>query len=148
MKKLLITGITIVLFSGISFGQSQSEYASNLKRMFEVSGTEDTYKVAIRQMIELYKEQYTEVDKETWKDFEKEFMTVTIEDLTNMLVPVYEKYLTISDLQELISFYESPVGKKFSSSTPMIMQESMEVGAELGAKIGERFSKKMKEKGY
>ena len=65
-----------------------------------------------------------------------------------MLVPVYLKYMTKEDLEEMIKFYQTPVGSKFAKSTPLIMQESMQVGQKWGMKIGEDFKKKMKEKGY
>ena len=58
------------------------------------------------------------------------------------------KYMTKEDLEDLIKFYQSPIGKKFAKNTPMIVQESMQIGQEWGMKIGEDFAKKMKKKGY
>jgi uncharacterized protein len=65
-----------------------------------------------------------------------------------MLVPVYSKYLTKEDLEEMIKFYETPVGKKFAENTPKIMRESMQIGQEWGMRIGEKFEKKIRERGY
>jgi hypothetical protein len=65
-----------------------------------------------------------------------------------MIAPVYFKYLTVDDLQKLNEFYETPVGKKFANSLPMITQGSMQVGQEWGAKIGRAFEEKLKAKGY
>ena len=56
--------------------------------------------------------------------------------------------MTKSDLEELIIFYRTPVGKKFAQSSPMLVQESMQVGQEWGMKIGQDFSERMKERGY
>lgn len=81
-------------------------------------------------------------------EFEEEFAKTSIDDLTEMLVPVYKKYMTKEDLKELIEFYETPVGRKFAEYTPIIMQESMQIGQQWGLKIGQDFERKMMERGY
>lgn len=45
--------------------------------------------------------------------------------------PLYDRHFTASDLESVLQFYESPVGKKFVSSTPVIMQESVSLFNEL-----------------
>lgn len=39
--------------------------------------------------------------------------------------PVYDKYFSASDLEAIIQFYESPAGKKYVSTTSILMQESL-----------------------
>ncbi len=148
MKKVLTVFSFLVLICGSSFGQVNKEYSKVLKKMFEVSGTEESYQVGITQMFTMFKQQYSSVESDVWDDLEKEFSKTSLNDLTEMLVPVYSKYLTLEDLQELIRFAETPVGKKFAKNTPLIMQESMQIGQQWGMKIGQDFEKKMKEKGY
>jgi hypothetical protein len=148
MRKIILF-LTITLFSvAILSGQVDNDYKATLKKMFEVSGTEDSYKTAITQMIGMFKEQYTDVSAELWTDLEKEFLKTSLNDLVDMLVPVYNKYLTQSDLEEMIKFYQTPAGKKFAKSTPLIMQESMEIGQQWGTKIGQEFDRKIREKKY
>lgn len=148
----MIKALTVLFFSALisfsTFGQANKEYHKTLYKMFEVSGTEQSYKAAIKQMFSSFKEQYWSIEEETWEELEAEFSKTSIEDLTEMLVPVYIKYLTVEDLKEVIKFFESPVGKKFASKTPFIMQESMQIGQEWGKKIGEDFSEKMRKRGY
>lgn len=148
MTKILSIIVFIVLFSTTVFGQAEKEYGKALKRMFEVSGTEKSYDAVIKQMFTIFKQQYPDVKMEVWNDLEKEFAKTSIDDLTKMLVPVYSKYMTKEDLKELIKFYQTDVGKKFAKNTPLIMQESMQIGQQWGMKIGQDFEKKMKEKGY
>lgn len=42
------------------------------------------------------------------------------------VVAVYQKYLTRSDLEQLLAFYRSPVGQKVLDLMPVMMQESMQ----------------------
>lgn len=142
---LLSLCILIPLFA---FSQAPgSKYKSTLKRMFEVSGSEEAYKSAIRQMFVMFK-QNQNVPAELWDGLEKEFMLTSMNDLVDLLTPVYQKHLTQSDLESIIAFYESPAGARFASKTPFIMEESMQVGQQWGQKVAADFEKKLKEKGY
>ncbi len=148
MKKIICTLFLALAFSVSSFAQVDKEYKSSLKKLFEVSGTEEAYKAAIKQMIVMFKAQKTEVPATIWDEFEQEFLKTSLDELVEMLAPVYKKYMTKEDLGQIIQFYDSPVGKKYAQSTPLITQESMEVGQAWGAKIGESFAEKLKKKGY
>jgi uncharacterized protein len=41
-----------------------------------------------------------------------------------MMMPSYNKHFTVSELKDLITFYNSPTGKKFIEATPEILSES------------------------
>jgi hypothetical protein len=49
-----------------------------------------------------------------------------LDDVMNELVPVYDQYFTAQDLQELIAFYESPLGQKVLKTAPLILKDSMD----------------------
>ncbi len=148
MKKTIVILFVFLIFTSISFAQEDAEYNGVLKTMFEVSGTEGSYTAAIKQMFVMYKNKYPNVDATVWNELESDFLKTSLDDLVTMLAPVYNKYMTKEDLKELITFYKTPVGQKFAKNTPLILQESMQVGQEWGMKIGQEFDKKMKEKGY
>ena len=148
MTKRILTFSLLVFLSVTSFSQEDKQYTKTLTKMFEVSGTEESYQAAIKQMFTIFKQQYPNVEVEIWTDLEKEYSKTSLNELTKMLVPVYSKYMTLEDLNELIKFYNTPTGKKYAKSTPLIMQESMQVGQQWGMKIGQDFEKKMKDIGY
>jgi hypothetical protein len=41
------------------------------------------------------------------------------------LIPIYQRHFTKSDVDALIAFYESPVGKKFLREQPRVTEESL-----------------------
>ena len=45
--------------------------------------------------------------------------------IDELYYPVYERHFNTSEFREIIAFYESPVGKKFVSLAPNLMQESV-----------------------
>ena len=73
---------------------------------------------------------------------------VNANELVELVIPIYGKYLTHNDVKQLIRFYKRPVGKKLIEVQPMIMQESMMIGQEWGLKIAEKVVKSLKDKGY
>ena len=68
--------------------------------------------------------------------FEKEFdMTKAIDDL---MIPIYDKHFTDSEIRDLVTFYRSPVGQKVITSMPELMMETMTGFMEkLGPKLRE-----------
>ncbi len=128
--------------------QDNASYKQTLKKMMEVSGSMNTYKSVVNQMITMFKEQQPKVPTALWEEMGLEMNKVAVDDLIDMTMPVYQKHLTESDLHALIAFYETPAGKKFAEKTPVITQECMQVGQVWGKKIGESVMQKLKAKGY
>lgn len=146
MKKI---ALLLMVFSFThTIAQTPATYKQSLKEMLELAGTEATFNVAIKQMFVMFKEQKSNVPSEVWESFESEFSNTSMDELVEMLVPVYQRHLTEADLQAMIAFYKTPVGKKYAEKTPLIMQESMQVGQQWGMRIGTLFQEKLKEKGY
>jgi hypothetical protein len=65
--------------------------------------------------------------------------------MTDLLVPIYARYLTKSDVEELIAFYKSPLGKKLAAVTPGISFESSRVGQQWAASIAPGLQLKLRE---
>jgi len=78
-----------------------------------------------------------------WVEFSK---GVKVEDLENLIVPIYAKHFEQGELEELIRFNKTPVGQKLIAKMPMIMQESMTAGMEWGRKLGEDAMKRYQER--
>jgi len=148
MRKLLLTFSLAVLFITATQAQTNDAYSKELKKMFELSGSEETYKAVITQMMGMIKMQYSQVPAAVMNELEKEFLNTSMSDLAVELTPVYKKHLSLEDLKGLIAFYETPLGKKYAKKTPAIMQESMAVGQKWGMSIGTKFAETLKAKGY
>ena len=64
-----------------------------------------------------------------WTDFSER---IEAGDLIEMVVPIYAKHFELAEIEEVIRFNKTPVGKKFVRVMPDIMQESMAAGMEWG----------------
>lgn len=146
MKKFLFIALITFCSTNLCFSQTNDEYRNAISRMMVVSGSQTTFKTVITQTINMMKQQKSEIPQEFWDKFSEEMLNTSITDLTDMLVPIYKKHLTLAEVNQLIAFYESPVGKKFAEKIPLITQESMAVGREWGLKLGQKIVEKLKEK--
>ena len=59
---------------------------------------------------------------------------VPLDEMIEAMVPIYQRHLTKSDLEEIIRFYSSPVGQKLLNKQPVMVQEGMEAGMEIQKK--------------
>ncbi len=57
------------------------------------------------------------------------FRSMPLDDLMQAMLPAYQHHFTHDELQELIRFYQSPVGRKMVSESPEIMSEYMQNAA-------------------
>lgn len=146
--KISILTLLLAFVTTFSFSQENKSYKSSLTKLIQVSGSEAAYKGAINQMISMFKQQQSNVPQEFWNEFTIEVNKNAINQLVNLVLPIYQKHLTEADLLSVIAFYETPAGKKFAEKTPLITQESMVAGQEWGKQIGQKVVDKLKEKGY
>ena len=76
-------------------------------------------------------------------------VTVTIneelddESLQLLIYPIYAKYLTLEELQGLIVFNNSSVGRKANQVMPQLMQESLEAAQQWSQMVGPKISKRV-----
>jgi uncharacterized protein len=56
--------------------------------------------------------------------------------VVELAVPIYDKYFSDAELRELLTFYETPIGKKTITVMPQLMTELMTSSQQLGQQLG------------
>ena len=133
-----------ILYNANADPKSPSKH-EDLKELMELTGAGQLGIQVMEQMIGSFKQGNTGIPDKFWDEFMSE---VNVNELVELVIPIYGKYLTRNDVKQLIKFYKTPVGEKLIEVQPMIMQESMMIGQEWGQKIAEKVIKSLKEKGY
>jgi hypothetical protein len=54
--------------------------------------------------------------------------------VTDAMVPIYARAFSMEDIQGLVQFYESPLGRRVVKALPDVMQDSQNAGAEIDRK--------------
>lgn len=146
MKKLLsLLACTLLLATAPGLAQTTEDeiYSKAFAKMLEVSGAQANFEAATKQMLAMFQTQMGEEAEEFLESFEAEMMAAGIAALIPMLEPVYKKHLTLGDLEALIQFYSTPVGVKYAQASPLITQESMQVGQQWGMEMGQKIIEEM-----
>ena len=161
--KAIILALGMLLFSlAGAYGDDNTQSVTStkneeIKRLLELTGAKSnaiqSMNMMCDQLLPSLKKAYSNVPERFWDDFMAEFKAeANIDELIDMIIPIYDKFYTEDDIKELIKFYDSPIGKKVISNMPQIMKESMLAGQEWGRKLGEEIGKKVekriKEQGY
>lgn len=139
--------LLILLFCSISFvASSQSTSKQNkVRELLIVTKTDVLALQTMDQMIKVFQNSYAAVDTKFWEEFKKE---IDNNRLIDLMIPIYEKHYTEEEIQELINFYNTPIGKKTIENLPKITQESMEVGQQWGLELAQKVQAKLKQDGH
>ena len=74
------------------------------------------------------KQMMPRVPEKYWTQYRR---LITVDELRNRLVYVYDKHYTSEELTDLLKFYDTPLGKKMSGVALPILKDSMDVAQEL-----------------
>jgi hypothetical protein len=122
---------------------------AEIRRLLQLMGSGKAGAQMMDQMFGTMKRTARQVPEEVWRDliqeFKNEFSPETIIELN---VPIYDKYYSLAEIEQLIAFYESPIGRKVTTVLPMLIQDSYAAGVRKGQEILQKMIERLKSKGY
>jgi len=114
-----------------------------IHKLFEIQGTRKAMEQVISGMSENMKPTLAKMlppgdyqEKLISLFFEKFQSKLKVDDLVALSIPVYDKYFSKEDVDGLIQFYQTPVGKKVLSVLPQVLIESQTSAMHMGEEIG------------
>ena len=148
-KGLFLTAVSmIMLFATVTSVYAQSdnnkEYRATLEKMMNLSGGLEVSKTMVPQMVSMMKQASPGTADAFWDDFAAKWKTKFADRMVDLYVPIYQKYLTIDDLKDLIAFYETPIGKKLAEATPKMTVEGMQLGQKIGMEMATELQNELK----
>ncbi|GIU51892.1 hypothetical protein TUM4438_43060 [Shewanella sairae] len=132
MKLAFLPLVALITFSNVTFAEQAS--AESVKKLMQKTGAGELGIQAMKQMLPALKNIIPDAPESFWTDYMAEFNP---EDLVEMTVPIYQKYLTEEEVQALNAFYDTPAGKKLIKVQPSIIQESMMAGQQWGQAVAQ-----------
>lgn len=134
--KNFITSLACCLVSFSTLNAQEAltqEMRDALLKLVEVNGELAGLKSAPAQLIAALKPIAPTLPDEFWVKAAKK---MDVDGLMEELLPVYAKHYTLSEVKDLIAFYETPTGKKFSVHQQLTTQEGFTIGQAWGVKAG------------
>ena len=159
MKKTLTLALLLLLavcsFPAVNFAADAPAAApaasgdpakiADIRKLISLTGGDKVGEQMIDQMIKSFSAYNPNIPAEFWADFKKD---VDTNKITEMNIPVYDKYLSADEIKETIKFYQSAVGKKLIEVLPKILEETYTAGEQWGYEVGTKLQNKLIEKGY
>ena len=142
MKKGLLFLAAFVLLTFGARAQS-AEFKASVRKLMAVSGSDATLKMIPEQILSMIEQQAPALPESVKAEIQAMFSEEALLSLMDRMVPIYAKYYTQQDMDDLIAFYDTPLGKKLSTVQPQITLESMSVAQQWAAEIGQKVASKI-----
>ncbi len=125
MKKLFL--FLIVALVSLTVKAQTSDYENDIMKFLEVNGSSESYDMIYDQLVTQYKMMKPDVPQDFWDSAKKDVFDKEIESLNKQLIPIYQKYFTHDDIKQLIEFYTSGIGKKLTSGSLKVAEETTQI---------------------
>ncbi|MBD0778117.1 DUF2059 domain-containing protein [Maribacter sp. ANRC-HE7] len=95
----------------IGFTAQETDYSKDVKDYLEHNGTMKQYEYAYGQLMQMMESRYpkSEGNLKSWT-FLEEHEVKAMEDIKNMLVPIYKEHFSHEDIKQMAAFYETETG--------------------------------------
>jgi hypothetical protein len=131
---LLLIGLANVVPSAPA-GAQAADKAILIRRLLTLTRAAELAVTAMETSIPAQRAANPAIPKEFWDEFMVRARR-EMPQLVDAMVPVYDKHFTKPQLEQLVAFYESPVGRHLAKVQPEITVQSMQAGQQWGARIG------------
>jgi len=122
----------------IQFGLAQ--------RLVQASGAEAMILKTIELTLPGQRAQNPGISPEFWDRFAAK-ARADVRQLVDSLAPIYARRFSTAELEQLVAFYESPVGRHIVAEQGAIAQESQGIGARWGTRLGAATAVEMSDEG-
>jgi len=133
-----LSGLCLIASSGFAQEDIGKRHAEELLQIMEVSRNMEQALAMMKQMqMEQIQKMIAQKDisegaKEAVSDMQSKMLDMVSEELNwqalkDDVINVYREAFTASELKELVDFYKTPIGAKFISKQPELMQKMMMV---------------------
>ncbi len=145
-KHVLAVAAALVLLAPGSFGAAADAEKDKLVReLITTTGVDRVGGQIMDALIQQFRQVYTSVPDGYWKNLRA---TVKEEELVEQIAPLYAARFSVAELNEVLTFYRSPVGKKLVATLPEIAQQSVKLEQAWGKEQTGKLLAKLKADGY
>jgi uncharacterized protein len=111
-----------------------------IRELLQVTGTMDLIKQMMGQLAVSMKNGRTEAEQ---KMIDRLIAKMDPNELSNEMIAIYDRNLSLEDLEAVVAFYKTPAGKNLIQKIPLITSESMQLGQAWGQRKGEELIKEL-----
>jgi hypothetical protein len=132
MRNGIATGLALLLAAGaggVMAATPKPPSEAQVRQLMEVFGVDRMLGQMNSQMAAMMRQQVPCVPASYWQGF---IDADGVRELTERMVPIYQRHFSAADIAGLLKFYRSPLGKKVITAMPATMAEGMQLGQSWG----------------
>ena len=151
MRRLLLALACVVLVSSPAAAQQKVQAVSSAKmalirRILALTNAGDLTISAMEAAIPAQRAANPQIPAQFWTEFSARARR-DIPQLLERLIPIYDANFSEAQLQQLVRFYESPIGRHLVSVQPTVTVQSIQTGQQWGAEIGAEVARELQRRG-
>ncbi len=123
------------------------EKEADLRRLLELVLPRDRINQSLNEVIGAMKTVMPQVPEKVWQEVVGE-IRLDSETVLRLYLPIYDAYYSADEVKQLISFYETALGRKALRNAPLIEAEATLQGEAVGRELLKRITEKLRAKGY
>ena len=123
------------------------EKGAAIRHLLELVLPRDRVNQMLNELLSGMKKALPRVPEKVWQDVVTE-LHFNAELVLQSYIPIYDNYYTDEEIKQLITFYESPLGKKVLRNTPLVESEATLQGEVIGQELIKRINERLRAKGY
>lgn len=140
MKKVIL--FSMILFGVFSYSQTKQD---KIKELISLNGSLPLSKEVEKQLILRYKKKYSNVPESAWSSIEKK---VNVDDLINKVVNIYGSRFNENEIDQLLVFYKSDLGKKVIQNSSYLINEIQTASSDWGMNVTKTINNDLEKMGY
>lgn len=150
IKKSVWTIITVIMTSSLVVAQNNTVEIDNEKKndiiqLLIISGTADFAFAVIDDVIHNYKQYFTQVAPDYWEKFKS---STNVKPFLDSIIDIYYSRFDKEEIKELIKFFDSPVGRKWTIELTNMNEEVMTQANIFGQQVFNSLNQKLIDDGY
>ena len=151
---ILLSLLLICCASGTASAQGSidKEKEQQIRRLLELTQAGTMGRQVIEQSLAQVKTSFAtlpaDVQDKIMRIYEEELLKDFSDDkMIETVIPLYDKYLSLDEIKQLITVYASPIGQKLVNVLPQISREAFDIGASRGRLTAQRIAARLQAEG-
>ena len=115
--------ILLVIFTFFVIQINAQSIDKKIENILELDGTISNIEKLITQTIEYQKQSNIGISDNYWKTLEKKVRNKSLDEFKSIITPIYTQNYTESEIDNLLTFYNSEIGKLITEKQPIIISQ-------------------------
>ncbi|XOV83277.1 MAG: DUF2059 domain-containing protein [bacterium] len=135
----------LLLPATLSAESADPKKTADIHRLLEITGAIAMGSQMVDQLLAIQAQAQPAIPAQVWSDIREE---IDFSEFEPAMVHIYDKHFSAADIEGLLTFYESDVGRRFIEKQPALVQDSMAAGQAWAIGIQEKLRTKLEQRGF